>query len=195
MAHYFIAYNNAADYNHPKGLDYAAGFQEAQKALEIAKQNTPLISDWEMALIEAQLHRFCWPVGSKPLTELHREYANTMRPVYQRLGENDPEIIAMFAESLMMLAPWKLWTAPPDVKPAIPETEELVMLLEKALEKHPTHPALCHFYVTPWSYHPHQRRLCQLQMCYAPESQGTATFFTCRATSTCGWESIRKQSK
>ena len=58
MAHYFIAYNNAADYNHPKGLDYAAGSQEAQKALEIAKQNTPLISDWEMALIEAQLHRF-----------------------------------------------------------------------------------------------------------------------------------------
>ena len=148
MAHYFIAYNNAADYNHPKGLDYAAGFQKAQKALEIAKQNTPLISDWEMALIEAQLHRFSgWPVGSIPLTELHREYANAMCPVYQRLGENDPEIIAMFAESLMMLAPWKLWTAPPDVKPAIPETEELVMLLEKALEKHPTHPALCHFYV------------------------------------------------
>ena len=97
--------------------------------------------------MKLSLHRFCWPVGSIPLTELHREYANAMCPVYQRLGENDPEIIAMFAESLMMLAPWKLWTAPPDVKPAIPETEELVMLLEKALEKHPTHPALCHFYV------------------------------------------------
>ena len=57
MAHCFIAYNNAADYNNPDGMDYAAGFQEAQKALEIAKQNTPLISDGEMALIEAQLHR------------------------------------------------------------------------------------------------------------------------------------------
>ena len=60
---YFIAYNSAADYNNSGGLDYATGFQEAQKALEIAKQNTPLISDWEMAPIEAQLHRFCWPVG------------------------------------------------------------------------------------------------------------------------------------
>ena len=52
MAHYFIAYNNAADYNNPDGMDYAAGFHEVQKALEIAKQNTPLISDWEMALIQ-----------------------------------------------------------------------------------------------------------------------------------------------
>ena len=148
MAHYFIAYNNAADYNNPDGMDYAAGFQEAQKALEIAKQNAPLISDWEMALIEAQLHRFCWPVGSKSLNELHREYANAMRPVYKRFGENgDPDIAAMFAESLMMLAPWKLWTVPPDIKPAIPETEELVRALEIALEKHPRHPALCHFYI------------------------------------------------
>ena len=36
------SYNNAADYNNPKGLDYAAGFQEAQKALEIAQSRTHL---------------------------------------------------------------------------------------------------------------------------------------------------------
>ena len=147
IAHYFISYNNAADYNNPDGMDYAVGFQEAQKALEMAKQNASSISDREIALIEAQLHRFCWPVGSKPLIELHRNYANAMRPVYQKFGENDPDIAAMFAESLMMLAPWKLWTVPPDVKAALPETEELVMALEKALKKHPTHPALCHFYI------------------------------------------------
>ena len=62
-------------------------------------------------------------------------------------GENDPDIAAMFAESLMMLAPWELWTAPPNVKPAIPETEEVVIALEKALKKHPKHPGLCHFYI------------------------------------------------
>ena len=65
MAHYFIAYNNAADYNNPDGMDYATGFQEAQTALEIAKQSTPQISDWEMALIEAQLHRFLLASGVK----------------------------------------------------------------------------------------------------------------------------------
>ena len=145
MAHYFIAYNNAADYNNPDGMDYAVGYEEAQKALQMAK-DTPL-SEWEMALIEAQVQRFCWPVGSKPLEELHRNYAIAMRPVYQKFGQDDVDIAAMFAESLMMLAPWQLWTVPPNVKPAIPETEELVTVLERALKKQPTHPGLCHFYI------------------------------------------------
>lgn len=145
MAHYFIAYNNAADYNNPDGFDYAVGFQETQKALEVAKHTS--LSDWEVALIEAQVHRFCLPVGSKSLEELHRDYANAMRPVYQKFGESDGDIAVIFAEALMMLAPWKLWTAPPDSKPAIPETEELVLVLERALKKHPTHPGLCHMYI------------------------------------------------
>ena len=145
MAHYFIAHNNAADYNSPDGMDYAVGYEESQNALRIAKV-TPL-SNWEMALIEAQVQRFCSPVGSKSLEELHRNYATAMRPVYCKFGEGDVDIAAMFAESLMMLAPWKLWTVPPDIKPAIPETEELVTILEKALEKHPNHPGLCHYYI------------------------------------------------
>ena len=146
MAHYFIAYNNAADYNNPDGMDYALGFEESHKALDMAK-NTPGLSDWERALIEAQVHRFCWPVGSKSHEELHRNYANAMRPVYQKFGEDDMDIAAFFAESLMMLAPWKLWTVPPDVKPAIPETEELVSVLERGLKTNPSHPCLCHFYI------------------------------------------------
>ena len=53
----------------------------------------------------------------------------------------------MFAESLMMLAPWNLWTSPPDIKPAIAETEELMAVLEKALKQHQMHPGLCHYYI------------------------------------------------
>jgi len=86
-------------------------------------------------------------VGSKPIEELARNYANAMRLVYKKYGGNDVDIAALFAESLMMLAPWKLWTSPPDVKPAIPETEELVGVLEKALELDPTLHGLCHFYI------------------------------------------------
>ena len=145
MAHYFIAYNHAADYNNPDGMDYAIGFKESQKALDIAKNTT--LCDWERAVIEAQVQRFCWPVGSKSLKELHRNYANAMRPVYRKFGSDDVEIAALFAESLMMLAPWKLWTPPPNVKPAAPETEELVEVLEKALKTDPSHPALCHYYI------------------------------------------------
>ena len=145
MVHYFIAYNHAADYNNPDGMDYCVGFKEAQKALEIAQHSS--MSDWERALIEAQVHRFCWPVSSKPMEELHRNYANAMRPVYQKFGEGDVNIAAIFAEALMMLAPWMLWTTPPNSKPAIAETEELVSVLEKALKISPTHPGLCHYYL------------------------------------------------
>ena len=145
MAHYFIAFNLAANYNNPGGFDYDIGFQEAQKALEIAQRS--VLTELERALIEALVHRFCDPAAPKSREELHRNYANAMRPVYHKFGDSDADIAALFAESLMMLAPWELWTAPPDIKPAIVETEELVGVLEKALEKSPTHPALCHFYI------------------------------------------------
>jgi len=32
----FIAYSHAADYNNPDGMDYAVGYKEAQKALEMS---------------------------------------------------------------------------------------------------------------------------------------------------------------
>ena len=145
MTHYFIAYGNACNYNNPNGLDYAAGYKDVVEALTKASEG--VLSDWEMALIKAQQHRFCWPPGSKPMEELNKNYANEMRAVYKKFGEDNVDICAFFAESLMALAPWKLWTPAPEYKPSIPETEELVTVLEKALNTHPQHPGLCHFYI------------------------------------------------
>ena len=145
MAHYFIAYSNAANYNNPAGLDYGAAYKETRLAMEKAKQGN--VSEWEMALIKAQQHRFCWPPNSKPLEVLNKNYANKMRLVYRKFGLADADITAFFAESLMVLAPWKLWTPAPEYKPGIPETIELVSVLEKALKVYPNHPALCHFYI------------------------------------------------
>ena len=145
MAHYFIAHSNAPNYNNPDGLDLGEGYEESQKALALAQSNSFFLP-WEVALIEAQVHRFCLPVGSKPREDLARNYANAMRRVYESFGE-DTDIVAFFAEALMMLAPWTFWTSPPNITAAIPETEELVSVLEKGLAVEPTHPALCHFYV------------------------------------------------
>ena len=145
MAHYFIAYSNAGHYNNINGMDYASGYEEAQKALSLSKLHS--LSDWEVALIEAQVLRFCSPVGSVPFDILNRNYANAMRSVFQKFGGNNIEVEAFFAESLMNLAPWKLWNPYPDYKPAIPETLELVSVLEDALKLSPMHPGLCHFYI------------------------------------------------
>ena len=146
MAHYFIAYIHAADYTTTQ-MAWITPLATRRPKRHWKCHSTSQVSDWEFALIEAQVHRFRWPVGLKPIEELTRNYANAMRLVYKKYGGNDVDIAAFFAESLMMLAPWKLWTSPPDVKPAIPETEELVGVLEKALELDPTHPGLCHFYI------------------------------------------------
>lgn len=146
MVHYFIAQCNAPNYNDPDGLDCEAGYDEAHLALDLTAMK-PTPEDWECALIKAQTQRFCKPVGSRPRVELQRNYITAMRSVYQKFGEENMLVAAFFAESLMMLAPWALWTPPPKVKPAIPETEELVAVLEHALEREPTHPGLCHFYI------------------------------------------------
>jgi len=147
MAHYLIAYGNAPNYNNPHGLDLADAFDESRKAMEVASKNNSSVASWEMDLIKAQQHRFCSPPRSKQSKELNTNYVNEMRPVYQKYGKDDAEVAAFFAEALMQLAPWKLWTPAPEYKPAIPETEELTSVLETALKSHPDHPGLCHFYI------------------------------------------------
>lgn len=145
MAHYLIAYSNAGHYNNLDGVDYAQGYEESKKALSLTKDVA--LSDWEVGLIEAQIHRFCYPIGSVKTAILNKNYANAMRNVYQKFGEAIIEVALFFAESLMNLAPWQLWTPYPDYKAAIPETLELVSVFEKALKLYPTHPGLCHLYI------------------------------------------------
>ena len=145
MVHLLIAYSNAGHYNNIAGFNHLEGYEESQKALSLSK--TVSLSDWEKELIEAQVHRFCYPVGAVPPETLNKNYANVMRDVYRKFGENIIEVAAFFAESLMNLAPWHLWTPYPDYKEGIPETGEIVKVLEDGLKQFPSHPALCHLYI------------------------------------------------
>ena len=57
---------------------------------------------------------------------------------------DDADAGALYAESLMDLRPWRLWTH--DQKPE-PGTEEIVATLEAVLAKSPNHPGANHFYI------------------------------------------------
>jgi tetratricopeptide (TPR) repeat protein len=57
---------------------------------------------------------------------------------------DDADAAALYAESIMDLRPWRLWTS--DGKPA-PDTTELVALLESGLSRHPNHVGLLHYYI------------------------------------------------
>ena len=56
----------------------------------------------------------------------------------------DADIGALYAESLMNLRPWDLWTA--DGKPQ-PETPEIIATLEAVLKVDPDHPLALHLYI------------------------------------------------
>ena len=61
----------------------------------------------------------------------------------------------LFAESMMDVNPWKLWTL--DGKPA-PGTDEIVATLETVLARNPQHPGANHYYIHAVEASPHVRR-------------------------------------
>ncbi|MGH8610061.1 MAG: tetratricopeptide repeat protein [Gammaproteobacteria bacterium] len=73
----------------------------------------------------------------------HLDYSNAMRELVKKYPD-DLDAATMFAESLMMLRPWQLWTL--DGRPA-PGTLELASALESVLKRDPNHPSANHFYI------------------------------------------------
>jgi tetratricopeptide (TPR) repeat protein len=57
---------------------------------------------------------------------------------------DDADVGALFAESMMDLRPWNLWTHD---KKAEPGTEEIIATLEAALKTDPSHPLANHLYI------------------------------------------------
>ncbi len=139
MAHWGIAYAFGPHINNP-AMDENASRRawESLQAAIAAPDKTELEAD----LIHALSSRYAWPPPADRVP-LDRAYADAMRTVYNKHGA-DPDVAALFAESLMILRPWALWS--PDGVPA-PETPEIMRVLETALADHPYHPALCHFYI------------------------------------------------
>jgi tetratricopeptide (TPR) repeat protein len=72
-----------------------------------------------------------------------KAYAQAMRAHWRQFPD-DPDAGTLFAESLMNLRPWDLWTADGQPKPG---TEEIVTTLETVLARFPDHPGACHFYI------------------------------------------------
>src|SRR5438552_178863 len=70
-------------------------------------------------------------------------YAAAMRRVWQA-HPGAADVGALFAEALMDLRPWDLWTT--GGKPQ-PETPEIVATLEKVLALDPMHPLGNHLYI------------------------------------------------
>ncbi|MFT4016814.1 MAG: hypothetical protein QM668_07605 [Agriterribacter sp.] len=130
------------------GPNYNAGmeddhYQRAYKATLKAKSLSQKATAKEAALIEALILRYVAepPADRKPLDIA---YANAMKKVYAQYPD-DPDIGALYAESLMDLHPWDLY----DKKTKKPKawTPELLAILENLMKKNPKHPGAHHFYI------------------------------------------------
>ena len=74
---------------------------------------------------------------------LARKYADAMRDLSRRFPD-DLDAATLYAESLMNLRAWKLWSL--DGKPA-ERTEEIVAVLESVLARDPNHLGANHYYI------------------------------------------------
>jgi len=117
----------------------AATFDAVREAVD----RSPAASPREQTYIAALTKRFASADPKSDWKQFHKNYSDAMREVVKKYPD-DLDAAVLFAESLMMLRPWQLWTL--DGEPA-PGTPELVAILESVLKRNPDHPAANHFYI------------------------------------------------
>ena len=141
MAHWGIAYANGPHINNPvvPPEREAEAFAAAREAKRIA---TGMDDGADRALIDAVAVRYASPQADDR-APLDQAYAEAMGDVYARFPD-DGDVGALYAESLMDLHPWDLWSHAGEPKPWTPE---IVVLLEDVIQKHPDHPLALHLYI------------------------------------------------
>jgi tetratricopeptide (TPR) repeat protein len=139
MAWWGVALAAGPNYNLP--IDDARD-RVARDAMAQAIALAPKASEPERAYVDALAKRYARPSGTDR-KQLDRDYADAMREV-ARQHPDDLDAATLFAESLMVLRPWDLWTL--DGKPQ-PGTTEIVETLEGVLARDRNHPGANHYYI------------------------------------------------
>ncbi len=150
MAWWGIALAAGPNYNDPgDGERDKRAYGAIQEALALRAQ----VSEPERAYIDAVAKRY---TAERPADRkaLDRAYADAMREVAQR-HPDDLDAATLYAEALMDLRPWDLWTV--DGRPQ-PGTTEIVAVLESVLARDPNHPGANHYYIHAVEASPHPER-------------------------------------
>lgn len=120
---------------------------------QIAQKDAAAAQRVEQALIAALGKRYpnAQPLDPSNEGPVLTAYAQAMKEVAAEFPE-DLDVQTLYAESMMNLNAWKLWSL--DGKPA-PGTTEIVATLEKVLKKDPQHPGANHYYIHAMEASPH----------------------------------------
>jgi tetratricopeptide (TPR) repeat protein len=130
--------------------------QVAFDALTKAQKAATHASPADRALIGALAQRY---PNAQPLDPSNSEpiltaYAQAMKAVAAQFP-SDLDVQTLYAESMMNLNAWRLWT--PEGK-AAPGTEEIVATLESVLKRDSRHPGANHYYIHTLEASPHPEK-------------------------------------
>ncbi|HVW58983.1 MAG TPA: hypothetical protein VHC48_03075 [Puia sp.] len=140
MAFWGYAYVLGPNYNAGMEDDnYQRAYTAVQKAISLSAKCTKKEQD----LIQAIAARYAEtpPADRKPLDIA---FSGAMKKVYKKYP-SDPDVSAIYAESLMDLHPWDLYDK--KTREPRPWTKEIVAVLERLKKLHPHHPGAPHFYI------------------------------------------------
>jgi tetratricopeptide (TPR) repeat protein len=139
MCYWGIAITEGSNYNDPTNAEREKrAMTAAQEAVRLSSGASPA----ERAMIQALSKRHSSDPGAKR-PDLDRAYADAMREASRQFPD-DLEAATFFADSMMNLRPWNLWTAEGAPQPG---TEEILATLERVIAKNPNHPGALHLYI------------------------------------------------
>ena len=139
MPHWGIALALGPNYNLPAMPEREAkAWQAIEKAVELSKNSPPN----ERAYVQALLKRYSKD-PAEDRKKLGVAYKDAMKELTQTYPD-DLDAATLYAESLMNLRPWALWS--PNGEPA-EDTLEILRVLEGVLRRDPNHPGANHYYI------------------------------------------------
>jgi pimeloyl-ACP methyl ester carboxylesterase len=140
MAYWGVALAVGPNYN--EATVDAERVEAAYEAVQKAQSLAAAATERERAYIAALARRF----SSDPQPDyksLALAYRDAMRDLHRRYPD-DLDAATLFADSMMNVRPWQLWTK--DGKPE-EGTEEIVATLEEVLKRAPDHAGANHLYI------------------------------------------------
>ena len=139
MAYWGMSLGLGANYNDPSNPErFAQAYTDLQKAIELA----PKASEADRAYINALSKRYSKdPAADK--TKLANDYKAAMADLVKQYPD-DLDAATLYAESMMNLRPWQLWSL--DGKPA-EGTLEIIAVLEGVMRRNPNHTGANHYYI------------------------------------------------
>lgn len=152
MGYWGVAFALGPNYNKPwklfDGEDLSTTTTRAHRAALEAQSQAVAATPVEKALIEAIQHRYPQEEPLGDCTAWNQQYADAMESVYKTFPE-DLDVIALYVDALMNLAPWSLW----DLKTGKPALGAPTLEVKKALDRAfangnaLNHPGLLHLYI------------------------------------------------